>query len=206
VTRATATGDDGDTVASTTHNPIETATIVAVYKGAETGFIAAFANFWPGKLLLTNPVLSTGLAIDYSPCMSGERPKVTFNVRTPVITLATVPYWYKTDLVLPTYVAAGLIVPPLLAATAGDAKIQSCQWALGFQPGEDLDHAGAFLAGACYNGEESIQHSWVGIPTSITDTGWDKTAYHPAVVPNASNVGYNVNAYSFVRKVARATA
>lgn len=204
-TRVTASGDDGDHVASTTHHPVESATIQAIYVGADTAFATAFATLWPGKLLLTNTVLCMGLAIDYAPCAAGKRPMVTFTLRTPVVTLPTTPYWYATTLVLPTYVAANLIVPPILTAVAGDAEIQSCGWSLQCQLGEDLDRAGAFLAGACYAGEEAIDHSWVGVPTSITSTGWDVTTDAPVIVPNASNTDYNVTSYQFVRRVTRAS-
>lgn len=208
-TRATAAGGNGDIVAENGHNDIESGTASYIYVGAETGFIAALlaAAALPGQLADSDTLLITGVAIDYSPCAAGKRPLVTFTYRDGPTAAPATPYWYTSDLTLPTYVAANLAVPTLLTVTAGDAECQNCQWSLQAQFGEDLDKDGDYLAGACYGGEESVNLTFVGLPTSITSTGWIQTAGPGTNTgANASNTGYGTNAYTFIRKVTRATA
>jgi len=131
---------------------------------------------------------------------------VTFSFRNGPTAAPATPYWYKTDLVLPTYVSANLIVPPLFTVSAGDAELQSCKWSLSIQFGEDLDKDGAFLAGNGYGGEETVNHRWVGVPTSITSTGWIKTGGNASGIAASANTSYPTNDYTFVRKVTRVTS
>lgn len=201
-----APGANGDVIAETTHNPLDSGTCQAIYIGEETAFAAAFANFWPGKLVATDTILISGLGIDYAPCASGKRPLVTFTWRGSPPAAPTTPYWYTTDLVLPTYVAAALVVPDILTVTAGSAECQSAQWGLSIQVGDDTGASGAWLAAAGYKGQETINLSYVGIPTSITSTGWMNPQLVSALGPNTSNSAYDVHPYTFVRKVARVTS
>ena len=202
-TRATASGDDGDIVAEVIHNAIESGTASYIYIGAETAFIAALAaaSADVGDIADTNTLMITGWSIDYSPCAAGKRPVITFTYRDgPVAASAT----YVTASVCPTYVATTPVVPPILAATPGDAEIQACTIALVAQFGEDLDKDGEYLASATYGGEETITHQWVGLPTSITSTNYLQTSGPGTNTgANASGTAYGTNSYTFVRKITR---
>ena len=204
-TRATATGNDGDIVASTTHNAIESGTATYIYTGAETDFATAIAaaSADVGDVVDTNTLLITGYTIDYSPCASGKRPTIAFSYRDgPILASAT----YVTSLAasLPTYVATTPVVPDLLALTAGDAETTSSQYSLVAQFGEDLDKDGEYLAGNTYAGEETIELSFVGAPTSITSTGWDQTAGPGANTGGElTQTGYNTTSYTFIKGITR---
>lgn len=207
-TRATAAGANGDVVAEKIHNLTENGTATYIYIGAETDFITALvaANALPGQLADTDTLIITGVSVDYSPCASGQRPIATFTYRDGPTAAPATPFWYTSALTLPTYVAANLVVPTLLTVTGGDAECQNCNWSLMCQFGESLDKDGDFLAGDCYGGEETVNLTFVGLPTSITSTGWLQTS-GPGVNTgaNATNTGYGTNAYTFVRKVTRST-
>lgn len=207
-TRATASGSNGDIVAEKGHNSVESGTASYIYIGTETEMIAALvaALALPGQLADSDTLLITGVSVDYTPCAAGKRPVVTFTYRDGPTAAPTTPYWYTSALTLPTYVAANIAVPTLLTVTAGDAECQICQWSLQAQFGEDLDKDGEYLAGDCYGGEETLNLTFVGLPTSITSTGWIQTAGPGTNTgANASNTGYGTNAYTFVRKVTRSS-
>jgi hypothetical protein len=204
---AEAPGDDGDVVAEQRHDIHQTGTIKYHYIGAETGFIAAIlaASALPGKLI-DSTLQILGVEVDYDPCAQGELPICAFTVTDGPTADPTTPFWYTSDLTLPTYVStANLIVPPILSAVAGDAEIVSCKWGLTCQAGRSKDKDGLYLAGRAYKGQETINHTWRGVPTSITASGWIQTAGVAALVPVRSNAGYNDIPYTFVRKVTRST-
>jgi hypothetical protein len=205
--RATATGDDGDIVAESAFDAQQIGQVSYHYTGAEVAFIAAFAaaTCWPGYLK-ESKLFILGVGIDYNPCAQGELPVVTFDVTNGPVTAAPTPFWYTTALVLPTYTAANIIIPTLLSVTAGDAECNSCQWGIRCNHGRTLNKDGAYLAGRGYGGEETLNLSFVGVPTSITSTGWINTALAPADIALRSNTGYPSVSYSFTRKVARQTA
>jgi len=205
-THAEATGSDGDVIAEKAHRNMETGTAQYIYIGAETGFIAALASAWPGKLVDTDTLQITTVAIDYAPCAAGQRPMVTFTYRDGPTDDPPTPFWYATDLTLPTYVAANVDVPTILTVTAGDAEVQTASWQLDCQVGEDLDKDGEYLASQAYKGQEQISLQFVGTPTSITSTGWIQTA-GPGVNTGETkvNTGYGTAPYTFVRKVTRST-
>jgi hypothetical protein len=204
-TRTTASGDDGDIVAENQSGETQSGSASYIYIGAETGFIAAItaAAAWPGRLVATDTLLVTKVGIDYSPCAEGKRPLVTFDVRDGPTAAPASPYQWLTALTLPTYVAANKIVPPILSATAGDAEIQTSMWALQCQFAPELDKDGDYLAGEPYAGEETIDMTWVGVPTSITSTGWIQTNGVATALASTSNTAYPTYSYSFIRKVAR---
>ena len=205
-THVEESGANGDTIAETSHNPMDTGTVKAIYTGAETNFVTAFASLWPGKLIATNTILVMSLGIDFAPCASGKRPMVTISGRGNPPAAPTAPYWYATALTLPTYVAAALIVPTILTVTAGDAECQSASWELSMQVGDDLGRTGGWLAGAGYEGQETITLQTVGKFTSVTSSGWIQNAGPSALLPNSTNAGYNKETYTFIRKVSRVTA
>lgn len=206
-TIARAGGADGDIIAEKQHNSIQSGTASYIYVGAETGFIGALASFWPGKLVASNTLQITNVAIDYSPCAQGQRPKVTFSFRDGPTADPATPFWYVTDLVLPTYTAANVIVPQsVLTATLGDAEITNVQWSLGCEVGQDNDKDGDYLASQAYQGNETIALTTKGIPTSITSTGWLIPSEAAALVPNTSNSDYPDHTYQFQRKVTRSIA
>lgn len=204
-TRATASGNDGDVVASTVHNDVESGTATYIYTGVETNFPAAIAaaSADVGDVVDTNTLLITGYAIDYSPCAAGKRPTITFSYRDgPTTARAT--YVSSLSAELPTYTASTPVVPDLLTVTAGDAETTNSQYALAAQFAEDLDKDGEYLAGEMYNGEESISMTFVGNPTSITSTGWDQTA-GPGTNTDGdkSNTAYDSVTYTYVKSVTR---
>jgi hypothetical protein len=204
--RVTASGDDGDIVASKVHNVIESGTATYIYIGEETNFPAAFAadSCDVGDVVATATMLITGISIDYSPCASGKRPLVTFTVRSGP-TSAGATYVSALGAALPTYVVATPIVPSILTITAGDAEVQSSSFELTAQFGEDLDKDGEFLAGNAYGGEETITLSIVGVPTSITSTGYDQTGGPGATLGGEkSNTDYDKSTYTYVKKITRA--
>ena len=202
-TRATARGNDGDTVASTTHNTKESGTVSAIYIGSETDFAAAFADdSCDVGDVMDSKYLLTGWEVDYAPCADGNRPMVTFDFTDgPTSAGAT----YVTALTLPTYVASTPVVPEaVLTATAGDAEIQSLKVSLKASYSEDLDASGDFLAGAITNGEETIEMQWVGTPSSITSTGYDEvSAPGTNSGETTSNTAYGTASYTFVKGITR---
>ena len=201
LTRATASGNDGDIVAEVGHNTINSGTATYIYIGEETAFAAAIlaAAAWVG--MVKNSLLITGIGIDYSPCAAGKRPLVAFTFRDGP-TSAT--HHYLTTLVLPTYVAGSVNVPDILTIAGGDAEVTNNQWGLTAQFGEDLDKDGEFLAGETYGGEETLNITTVGVPTSVTSTGWIETQAPSATCPIRSNVGYNEGiGHTYIRAVTR---
>jgi hypothetical protein len=95
-------------------------------------------------------------------------------------------------------------VPPILTVTEGDAEIQTSSIALVAQFGEDTDKDGEYLAGATYGAELTISHQWVGLPTSITSTGYDQTSGPGTNTgAEASGTAYGTNSYTFVKGVTR---
>ena len=204
-TRATASGNDGDIVASTVHNEVESGTATYIYTGAETNFPAAIAaaSADVGDVVATNTLLITGYSIDYSPCASGKRPTITFSFRDGP-TSATATYVSSLSTTLPTYTASTPVVPDPLAVIAGDAETTNAQYGLSAQFGEDLDKDGEYLAGETYAGEETVSMTFVGDPTSITSTGWDQTGGPGATVGgDLGNSAYDSNTYTFVKAVTR---
>jgi len=203
-TRATATGDDGDQIASTVHNNIEAGVARYIYVGSETGFAAAFAadSCDVGDIVASSAFSIHGIAIDYSPCAEGKRPQVSFTFRDgPAVALAT---YITTGLTLPTYVASTPVVPPCFSVTLGDAEVTNAQWALVAQFGEDLDKDGEYLTGQTYGGEETLTLTFTGTPTSITSTGWDQTSGPGSTIGNEqSGTSYDTTSYTFVRGVTR---
>jgi len=200
-TRVAIPGPTGDIVASTTHNPQTTSSTKYIYIGAETAFIAAFAaaSCDVGDLIAATKFI-TGIAIDYSPCAAGQRPVVTFSWRTGPTTSPATPYVYLTAQVLPTYAVANVAVPTIFSITAGSAEVTNAQWSLSCSFGEDLDKSGAYLDGNGYNGEEKIDLTFAGIPTSITSTGFQ---YVGGAQSTTQNNGYNQATYSYIRSVTR---
>ena len=205
LTRATASGNDGDIVAEKGHNTINSGTATYIYIGEEAAFAAAIftAAAWCG--MVKNSLLITGIGIDYSPCAQGKRPLVTFTFRDGP-TAAT--HHYLTALVLPTYAAGGVNVPDILTVVPGTppaaSETTNNQWGLTAQFGEDLDKDGTFLAGETYAGEETLNITTVGVPTSVTSDGWIETQAPSATCPIRSNVGYNEGVgHTYVRKVTR---
>ena len=204
-TRATASGNDGDVVASTTHNEIESGTATYIYTGILTDFPSAIAaaSADVGDVVDTDTLLITGYAIDYSPCAAGKRPTIAFSYRDgPDAASATYVSSLTTE--LPTYVATTPVVPDLLTVTGGDSETTNAQYALAAQFGEDLDKDGEYLAGETYNGEETISMSFVGDPDSITSTGWDQTGGPGANTGgDLGNTAYDTNTYTYVAAVIR---
>ena len=195
-TRATATGSDGDQIASNTHYDKITGTITYIID------VATFAGPWPGQIANTDYII-LGVAIDYSPCAAGKRPLVTFTYQNG--SAATTPFSYQSVLTLPLYggvTPANVDVPELLTVTGGSSEIQTANWGLTCQIGEDLDKDGELLALQCYNGEETVSMQFVGTPTSITAVGWDLVAT-PAPGENTTNTGYGTSSYNYVRGVTR---
>jgi hypothetical protein len=208
-TNATAEGGNGDDIAETAHNTIHSGTARYHYTGAEVGFVAALvaADALPGQLVATDTLMVMGVAIDYSPCARGELPIVTLTLQDGPTADPATPFWYTTDLTLPTYVAANIIVPQaILAATLGDAEVVNAQWSLEMQHGRSLDKDGEYLAGQGYAGRENLTLTTKGVPTSITSTGWSQTAGPSTKLATRQNQGYTDQTYTFTRLKARATA
>jgi hypothetical protein len=201
-----ASGGNGDIIAETSHLPVMSGTIQAIYIGEETGFIAALASLWPGKLIASDTLIIMEVAIDYGPCAQGKRPMVTFTVRDGPTAAPPTPFWYKTDLVLPTFTDANVTVPQaILTATLGSAEVTNAQWSLVMQLGVDTDKDGAFLTSQGYEGIENLSLTCKGIPTSITSTGWLIPTEPASAIANTSNSDYPDHAYTFTRKVTRST-
>jgi hypothetical protein len=202
-----ASGGNGDIIAETSHLPVMSGTIQAIYIGAETGFIAALADLWPGKLIASDTLIIMEVAIDYGPCAQGKRPLVTFTVRDGPTEDSPTPFWYVTDLTLPTFTAANVTVPQaILTATLGSAEVTNAQWSLVMQLGVDTDKDGAFLTSQGYEGIENLSLTCKGIPTSITSTGWLIQTEPASAIANTSNSDYPDHAYTFTRKVTRSVA
>ena len=207
-TRATASGSDGDIIAEVNHNAIESGTVSYIYTGAETGFAAALlaATAQPGRLKDTNTLFITSTAIDYSPCAEGKRPIVTFTFRDGPTAAPATPYWYASALSLPTYVAANIDVPTLATVTEGGAEVQTTDWSIACQLGEDLDKTGDFLNGDAYQGEETVNFTYTGLPSSVAMAGWIQTAGPGSNAGGVvANTGYDTYSYTFVRAVTRST-
>jgi len=205
--RATAVGAKGDIVAEGAYDAQQTGQVSYHYTGAEVAFVAAFAaaTCWPGYLK-ESKLFILGVGIDYNPCAQGELPLVTFDITNGPTTAPATPFWYTTALVLPTYVSANILVPTLFSVTAGDAECNSCQWGIRCSHGRTLNKDGAYLAGRGYGGEETVNLGFVGVPTSITSTGFINTSLAPADIAVRQATGYPTVSYSFVRKVAQQTA
>jgi hypothetical protein len=202
-TRATATGANGDIIAETTHNDVESGTASYVYIGAETDFATALAaaSADVGDVVDSDSLIITGWSINYAPCATGQRPVITFSYRDgPSAASAT----YVTSQTCPTFVAASPYVPTLLTVTAGDSECQSSTIGLEAQFGETLDKDGDFLAGATYGAEETITLQFVGTPTSITSTGYQQTSGPGTNTGETiTNTGYGTSSYTFVKGVTR---
>jgi hypothetical protein len=206
--RAMTSGGNGDIIAEVKYNSQQTGQAQYHYIGTEAAFAAAFtaAACWPGKLF-ADTLFVLSLGIDYDPCARGELPIVSIGLTDGPVADCATPFWYTTALVLPTYAeAAALTVPPILTATAGSAECQSAKWSLSCRAGRSLNKDGEYLSGQGFEGEEKIDLTWVGQPTSITSTGWVNTAGAAGLIAPSSNTGYPTTPYSFVRKVARVTA
>ncbi len=204
-TRAVAAGGKGDEIASTVHNTIEAGTMRYIYKGAETNFPAAFAadSCDVGDIVKTNTLMITSIAIDYSPCAAGKRPMVTFTWRDGPTVAGNI-YVSALAAALPTYVAGGVEIPTILTCVLGDADIQTSQWSLMSQFDPDLDRVGEFLSGENFGGLETIDLTFVGLPTSITSTGYDQVTGPGATTgAEASGISYGTNAYQFVKGITR---
>jgi hypothetical protein len=198
-THAEQTGSTGDVIAETTHNPVNSGSCRYIYKGDAVAFVAAIeaAAAWPG--MVKNSLIILGVAIDYSLCAQGKRPVVAFQYRNGPTASARA---YKTTLVLPTYIAGSVKVPDVLTVTLGGAETINAQWGLGCGFGEDLDKDGAFLAGEATKGQETLALTYAGTPTSITSTGWQKTAGISSTCPIRLNTGYGAGGgETFVRAV-----
>jgi len=205
-TEASETGADGDIIAETVVNVVESGTSTFIYKGALTDFVAAFAaaDCDVGQLAATNTLLITAIGIDYSPCAAGQRPMVTFTWRDGPTEAPTTAFCYVTALTLPTYAAANVIVPELIASVSDDSEIKTSKWDLAMQFGEDTDKDGEFLAGQGYAGKETVTQDYAGTPTSLTSTGWLQTSGPGAATgPTTTNAGYATAPYAFSRKVTR---
>jgi hypothetical protein len=208
-TNATAEGGNGDDIAETAHNAIESGTARYHYIGAETGFIAALlaASALPGMLVATDTLIVLGAAVDYSPCAKGERPILSLTLQDGPTAAPATPFWYTSALTLPTYVSANIIVPQaILAGTAAGAEMINAQWSLEIQHGRSLNKNGEYLAGQGYGGRETLTLTSKGIWTSITSTGWSQTAGPSTKLLTKSNQGYVDVTYTFTRKVAQVTA
>ena len=210
-THAEATGGDGDVVAETTHRIKETGTANYIYTGAETDVVAAVlaAGALPGQLVDSDTLLITSVAVDYAPCAAGQRPMFTFTFQDGPTAAPTTPFWYTSDLGagLPTYVAANVVVPSFLSASADSAEIQTSSWSLACNFGEDMDKDGEYLAGQSYKGQETLNMQYVGGGVTFTSTGWQQTGLPAANTgANASNTGYGTSSYTFVRAVTRSTS
>ena len=202
-----ASGGNGDIIAETSHLPVMSGTIQAIYHGTEIGFIGALASLWPGKLIATSTLIIMEVGIDYGPCAQGKRPLVTFTVRDGPTAAPATPFWYVTDLTLPTYAVANVIVPQaILTTTLGGAEVTNAQWSLAMQLGVDTNAAGAFLTSQGYEGIETLTLTHKGIPTSITSTGWLIPTEPASLIANTSNSDYPDHAYTFTRKVTRSVA
>jgi len=151
----------------------------------------------------SDTLIITGIGIDYAPCAEGKRPLVTFTFRDGP-TAAGATYVSALGAALPTYTASTPVVPGLLTMTLGDAEVQTSSFDLTAQFGEDLDKVGDFLVGNAYGAEETLNINTVGIPTSITSTGYDQTNGPGATVGgDQSNTDYNKAAFTFVKKITR---
>ena len=211
-TRVTAGGPDGDVVAENTHNDVESGTATYIYLGPvstpPTDFPAAFAadSCDIGDLVDTNTLLITGIAVDYSPCAAGKKPLVTFTYRDGPTVAPGTPFVYVSALTtaLPTYVTANVTIPDILAVTAGDAETQNSSWEMSMSFDPDLDKDGDYLSGQGYAGEEVVNLTFVGTPTSIVSTGWQQTSAPGTNTGEASsNTGYGQSSYTFSRGVTR---
>jgi len=202
LTRATAPGANGDIIAENGHNAINAGTARYIYQGAQAAFAAAItaALAWPGRIV--NSLFIQGIGIDWAPCAQGKLPVVAWTFRDGPTTSVLE---YKTTLVMPTYVTGGVLVPTLLTVTGGGAEATNCQWGIACPFGDDLNASGNFLAGQGYGGEETINLTMVGVPTSVTSVGWIETAAPSATCPISSNTGYNEGqGHTYIRAVLRA--
>jgi hypothetical protein len=197
LTRATATDGKGTIVAENTHGAVSTRTAVYIYTGAETdikdAIDAADAN--PGQAV--NSLLILSVSVGYADCKSGKLPKVSFEYTDQRTTDSRV---FKPTVTLPSYAAGDPEVPTILTATLGDAVMDDCSYRIGCQIDPDIDKDGDVIGGETFGGEESLDLSLTGVPTSITSTGWKTTSIG---APSAeSNTAYPKSAYSFVKGVA----
>jgi len=205
-TRVAALGKDGDEIASTVHNTIEAGTMRYIYKGSETNFPAAFAADAcdVGDIVReSDTLLITGIAIDYAPCAGGKRPMVTFTWRDGPVAAGNV-FVSALGVALPTYVSGGVEVPTILTCVLGDADIQTSQWSLMSQFDPDLDKDGEYLSGENFGGIETLDLTFVGLPTSITSIGYDQPLGPGSTTgAEATGTSYGTNAYQFVKGITR---
>jgi hypothetical protein len=196
-TRATATNGKGTIVAENTHGAVSTRTAVYIYTGAETDIAAAIdaANANPGQAV--NSLLILSVSVGYADCKAGKLPKVSFEYTDQRTTDSRI---FKPTVTLPSYAAGDPEVPTILTATLGDAVMDDCTYRIGCQIDPDIDKDGDIMGGETFGGEESLELSMTGVPTSITSTGWQITS---TGAPSAlANTSYPKSAYSFVKGVA----
>ena len=172
---AKATGNDGDTVAECIHGEHVTGSESYIYDGTATDYGTATtgaldaAGALPGKFLTTANVVILSVEIDYSPCAQGKREVVKFTFSRGI---AATDHYYAPSLT--TTLATKQEndgVPSLFANANATSKCQSASYTLKCDEGRDMDKVGDYLAGAVYNGEESLNMTHVGLP-SLTTTGW----------------------------------
>lgn len=204
---AEAVGSDGDVVAETTYNSHLSGTETYLYIGdatdygtATTGALDANGAL-PGKYLATAAVAITAVEIDYSPCAEGKRERVTFSYSAGLTADSAV---YKPSLT--TALATkqeNTGVPTLFTNANADSKVQSTSYKIEAQEGRDLTKAGAYLCGSTFKGQETVNATYIGVP-SLTTTGWQVTTLQTATgTGSKSNTGYDTYNVTAAKAVIR---
>lgn len=198
-----AVGNNGDVVAETGYDSHATGSETYIYIGdatdygtATTGALDA-AGALPGKYQSTAAVTITAVEIDYSPCAQGKRETVTFTYSAGLTADSAVYKPSLTTTLATKQESTG--VPTLFANANTPSKAQSTTYRIECQEGRDLDKDGAYLAGATYKGQETVNTTYIGSP-SLTTTGWIVTSTGGGA---KSNTGYDTYPVSAVKRIAR---
>jgi hypothetical protein len=207
---AEAVGGDGDVIAEVKYNTRLEGSETYVYNGSATDFGSASTGALaadgclPGKYQATAAVIITKVEINYAPCASGQRETVTFTYRSGLDADSSVYAPTLTAVLKTKQEGEGVPQDLLTNANAADSKCASATYAIECQEGRTLSAAGEHLAGATYKGQESLNLSYVGLP-SLTTTGWVVTSDQSATGGGGkTNTAYGTFSITAAKKLTRA--
>jgi len=204
---AEAVSGDGDVVGESAHSKFSQGSETYIYTGSATDYGTATTgaldanNALPGKYASTTEVLITAVEIDYGPCAQGQRERVKFSwTKGPAADCAV----YKCSLTTALKTKQeNEGVPALLTNSNADSKCQTVTYALTSEVGRDFDDAGEYLCGGNYKGQETLNATYVGIP-SLTTTGWVVTVDPTGTgAGNKSNTSYDTYNMTAAKAVVR---
>lgn len=175
---ATAADEYGDVIAAQTHGDIISGRCQAKYFGNVEDFVTLLSDVSLKRLvgsvvtIGSVKVTLTEIAIDYSPCASGQKPVVSFAFRSGQSSASAE---YTPTLTLPTFGNSIPHIPELFSNSGADSEPRSVRYTLRANFGQDIDNTGNIIAGATFEGVEEVTMEYVGVPMLVT-TGWLVTA------------------------------